>query len=152
MTYTEFEGWVNCWSEDDVPMTFATIEEAEKEIVEHIAEYREGVAEGRFEDAPTLENFRIVEVKPMKKRLIIASQGELDDLIDWMHSHICEDDWPLMTEDAEQWLCTLGPGTHDIPDKHVVPIEYAIEDWLDVLSNYDDSEPFETCVEEVAVE
>ena len=45
-------------------MTFATIEEAEKEIVEHIAEYMEGVREGRFEDAPTLEDFRIVEVKP----------------------------------------------------------------------------------------
>lgn len=88
----------------------------------------------------------------MKKRLVIASQSELDDLVDWLDSHISEDDWPLMTEDAMQWLCTLEPGTHDIADKHVEAIEFGIEDWLDVLSNYEDSEPFETHVEEVAVE
>lgn len=81
-------------------------------------------------------------------KLIVASEGELADLIDWMQGHICEDDWPLMTEDAVQWLCTLTVGTHDLPDKYVEAIEYAIEDWLEVLSNYDDSEPFETHTEE----
>jgi hypothetical protein len=78
------------------------------------------------------------------KKIRIASMDELGDLIAWMHSHICEDDWPLMTEDAVQWLCTLGVGEHEVPDKYVVPIEYGIEDWLEVLSNYEDSEPFDT--------
>ena len=86
------------------------------------------------------------------KRLIIANEDELGDLITWFGDRASEDDWPPHSDEAVKWLCTLEPGTHDIADKHVVPIEYAIEDWLDVLSNYDDSEPFETCVEEVAVE
>ncbi len=36
LTYTLIDGWVNCWSEDGEPLTFATIEEAEAEIEEYL--------------------------------------------------------------------------------------------------------------------
>lgn len=88
------------------------------------------------------------------KKLIVDKIDDLHDLIAWMADRQTEDDWPLMTEDAVQWLCdiacTLMPGEYEIADKHVEAIEWGIADWCEVLSNYEDSEPFETRIEEVA--
>ena len=78
------------------------------------------------------------------KKIRIANNDELADLIDWMHSHINDEDWPTATEDAMRWLCTLDAGTHEVPEHLVEAIEFGIEDWLEVLSNYEDSEPFDT--------
>lgn len=90
----------------------------------------------------------------MKKLLNVAKVDDLHDLIAWMADHQTDDDWPLMTEDAVQWLCdlscNLGPARYEIADKHVEAIEFGIADWCEVLSNYEDSEHFETCVEEAA--
>jgi hypothetical protein len=36
LTDTVCQGWVNCWSEDDKPQTFATREEAQAELDEYI--------------------------------------------------------------------------------------------------------------------
>jgi hypothetical protein len=72
--------------------------------------------------------------------LVIINEKEHGDLVQWMHDHICADDWPLMTEDAEQWLCTLKPGIHEVPDKYVEAIDFAIEDWCELLAAHDEEE------------
>lgn len=77
-------------------------------------------------------------------KIRIASRDDAMDLVAWMGDRVGEDDWPEATEDAVVWLCTLEVGEHEVPDKYVEAIEIGIEDWLEVLSNYEDSEPFDT--------
>lgn len=82
------------------------------------------------------------------KKLIVDKIDDLHDLIAWMAGHVCdEEDCPLGSDAAINWLDTLKPGEHDIPEEHVEAIEWGIADWCEVLSNYEDSEPFETRVE-----
>lgn len=85
------------------------------------------------------------------KKIRIARIEDAHDLIAWMADHHEDDDWPEGTLEASQWLCTLSEGEHEVPEHLVEAIEWGIGDWLEVLANYEDSEPFETCVEEVAV-
>jgi hypothetical protein len=64
LTFTIFDGWVNCWLDGGEPWVFASEAEAEAAITEHIAECQEAEARGDMEYAPTREDFRIEEVKP----------------------------------------------------------------------------------------
>ena len=57
-TYTFCEGWVNCWTVDDKPSTFATREAAQAEIDEVLND-----TERDLEDAYSPEDFRIVAVQ-----------------------------------------------------------------------------------------
>jgi hypothetical protein len=62
LTHTEVDGWVNCWSLDGwIKETFASIEEAEADITEYILDCQDAVARGDMEDAPSREDFMIVE-------------------------------------------------------------------------------------------
>jgi hypothetical protein len=60
LTRTEL-GWANSWREDDKPMTFASKEDAEEDIAEHIYLCNEAVARGDMDDAPDRDEFMIVE-------------------------------------------------------------------------------------------
>ena len=40
-TFTMIDGWVNCWTEDEQPLTFATEQEAQQAIEDHIADCEE---------------------------------------------------------------------------------------------------------------
>ena len=64
-------GWENCWTMDagehnpnGTPVTYATREEAQQAIDEHVAECIEAVETGDMSDCPDATNFRVVEVKP----------------------------------------------------------------------------------------
>lgn len=62
LTNTIAEGWVNCWSEDDEPLTFATFEEAQEEVGDHLDSLAEMVTEsGReFDREAEISNLWIV--------------------------------------------------------------------------------------------
>ena len=64
MTDTLFQGWVNCWQEDDKPLTFETIEEAQAEINEYIADVVEAINDGDMEgDIDCVgEDLRIMDI------------------------------------------------------------------------------------------
>lgn len=54
--------WENCWTVDDVPLTFSTRAEAESEVEAFLAEIADAVAVGDMADGYDREDFRIVEV------------------------------------------------------------------------------------------
>jgi hypothetical protein len=56
-------GWENCWTENDKPATFASREEAEAAIEEHIADCINAVQSGDMHDSPDPSSMRVVEVK-----------------------------------------------------------------------------------------
>ncbi len=70
LTYTICDGWINCWSEDDKPQTFATRKEAMTELEEHIQDMldmqkedgREADECDTYEDL--MEEHRIEEARP----------------------------------------------------------------------------------------
>lgn len=68
-TYTLCDGWINCWTEcdydEDRPLTFATIAEAQAEIDELIADTNDVIAAGDMDEGAGYDpqDFRIVEVK-----------------------------------------------------------------------------------------
>lgn len=58
-----FDGsWENCWTVDDVPVTFATRAEAEAELKSYLADVADAVAAGDMCDGYDRDDFRIVEV------------------------------------------------------------------------------------------
>jgi hypothetical protein len=62
-SFTVFDGWSACWQINGEPWIFESEAEAEAEIREHIADCEDAVAKGDMPDAPTREDFRIVEVE-----------------------------------------------------------------------------------------
>jgi len=63
LTFTECDGWVNCWSTDcGSREEFASYSEADDAITEFILDCQGAVARGDMEDAPTREEFTIREV------------------------------------------------------------------------------------------
>ena len=59
-------GWENCWTDGgnhDKPLRFATREEAEDAIKDHIADCINAVEGGDMLDSPDPSNLRVVEVK-----------------------------------------------------------------------------------------
>ena len=60
-TYTEFDGWVNVWfDEENNPVVFDTREEAQYELDELIADVKQAVVDGYMEDMYLPSDFQIV--------------------------------------------------------------------------------------------
>ena len=58
-------GWENCWTDDGgKPVTFASREEAEQAIQDHIADCINAVEGGDMQDSPDPTSLRVVEMKP----------------------------------------------------------------------------------------
>ena len=49
----------NVWESDGKPETFATFEEAEAALVEHLRDYQLAVEAGYMDDAPSRDEFEI---------------------------------------------------------------------------------------------
>lgn len=64
LTYTVCDGWVNCWTVDDAPQTFATRDEAEAEIEAFLAEIDADIIRGDRspEDGYSRSEFRVARV------------------------------------------------------------------------------------------
>jgi hypothetical protein len=62
--YTLFDGWVNNWqnSQDGGLTYFNSIKDAQKALDWFIEDCEQEVREGNMQDAPSREDFRIVEV------------------------------------------------------------------------------------------
>lgn len=62
-TYTLCDGWINCWSVDETPHTFATRQEAEKELREHLADIKQEIldCERELDEGYDEGEFQIVE-------------------------------------------------------------------------------------------
>lgn len=57
-----FCGWENTWSDDEeTPVSFESVDQAQAALAEHLADLREAVAGGHMSDYSP-EDFRIVEV------------------------------------------------------------------------------------------
>jgi len=57
-------GWENVWHDQDgLPVEFATKEEADAEIKQHLADCEEAVKAGYLECAPLRDEYRIVEIQ-----------------------------------------------------------------------------------------
>jgi hypothetical protein len=52
----------NCWTEDGLPVTFHSMEAAEKALAEYLADVEESVASGDLEEGYTEDDFEIVRV------------------------------------------------------------------------------------------
>lgn len=82
-------------------------------------------------------------VKPaIEHKLVVGDMAHVADLVNWMEVHENEDDWPLMTEAACNWLGALELGTHVVPKEFVGAIEHAIEDWVECLETTEEREAF----------
>lgn len=57
-------GWENCWTVDDMPMTFATRAEAEAELSAYLADIAAAVEAGDMVEAYDPDDSRVVEVRP----------------------------------------------------------------------------------------
>ena len=58
------QGWVNTWTtDDDVPETFATREEAQAALDDFLAEVKQAFDDGDISGEYEPDEFRIVEVK-----------------------------------------------------------------------------------------
>jgi hypothetical protein len=62
-TYTLCDGWINTWTEDDQPMTFDTLEDAQKELQEHLDDLAHAVQTGNMDDYNP-EDYRIERIAP----------------------------------------------------------------------------------------
>jgi hypothetical protein len=60
--YTLFDGWVNCWTQDGVPVTFGSREDAEKALEEYLAETEEAAKNGDLSAPYMREEFRICAI------------------------------------------------------------------------------------------
>ena len=60
-TYTLCGGWVNIWSDDDVPVIFDTYAAAQAELADFLGELAYAVKVGHLDDYNP-EDYRIVEV------------------------------------------------------------------------------------------
>lgn len=61
-TYTLCDGWVNTWTENDVPVTFDTYEAAKAEFDQYWAELQQAVEDGEIEPYDE-DEFHIVAVE-----------------------------------------------------------------------------------------
>lgn len=67
---------------------------------------------------------------------------ELDDLADWLRSHINDADVPAGAIFAALWLKSLIglPETkHKIPTRHIPAVVWAVDDWAEVLASHRES-------------
>ncbi len=56
-------GFENCWSDDDdQPVTFSTLEEAQEALKEHLEDLVEAFAEGHIEDPSQASDFQIAVI------------------------------------------------------------------------------------------
>ena len=65
--YTFCDGWVNCWSRDDQPSTFPTLQEARNELAQYYKDIREAIRDGDMEMGPDSAEYRIQEVQSIEK-------------------------------------------------------------------------------------
>jgi hypothetical protein len=83
-----------------------------------------------------------------KALLSLRNYEEFSDLCEWMLRDGAAEffDDPYMFTEAAQWLVALDPEVFPLmvflPHPFVDAIEYAIEDWCEVLASYEDSDPF----------
>jgi len=54
--------WENIWTEDEKPLTFASKEEAKKELDNHFKDMEDAVKKGDMIDMDDREDFRIVRI------------------------------------------------------------------------------------------
>jgi hypothetical protein len=62
-TYTLSYGWINIWTEDDTPLTFDTLEDAQKALQEHLDDLAHAVQTGNMDDY-TPEDYQIERIVP----------------------------------------------------------------------------------------
>jgi hypothetical protein len=62
-TYTLCDGWINTWTEDDTPLTFDTLEEAQIALQEHLEDLDQFVKIGHLQDFNP-EDYRIERIAP----------------------------------------------------------------------------------------
>jgi hypothetical protein len=56
-------GWENCWTDDGgEPLTFATYEDAEQAMKDHIIDCINAVESGYMEDSPDPTDLRVVAI------------------------------------------------------------------------------------------
>jgi hypothetical protein len=60
-TYTLCQGWINIWTDDDVPVIFDTYAAASADLAEYLAELAHAVKVGHLDDYNP-EDYRIVEL------------------------------------------------------------------------------------------
>ncbi len=60
-TYTLCQGWINIWSDDDVPVIFDTYTAASAELAEYLAELAHAVKVGHLDDYNP-DDYRIMEL------------------------------------------------------------------------------------------
>ena len=61
--WTMMQGWTNCWTdENQKPVMFSTISQAEQELALHISDLKLAWECGEIEDEPDRADYRIVEV------------------------------------------------------------------------------------------
>ena len=59
-TYTLCDGWINTWTENDTPLTFDTLEEAQIALQDHLNDLAHAVMFGMDDHNP--EDYRIKEI------------------------------------------------------------------------------------------
>lgn len=55
--------WENCWTEDDEPLTFSTIDEARDALNEFLNDVADAAAAGFMSEGYNPDDYRIVELK-----------------------------------------------------------------------------------------
>ena len=83
----------------------------------------------------------------MKAVLVLKSSEEFDDLVEWMNREGANDEFdPTLWGYASDWLTSLEPDVFPfvtpIPNGYSEPIKYVIDDWCELLSQYEDTDPF----------
>ena len=61
-TQTICQGWINCWTDNENPTTFATREQAQSELDAFLSTVLEAVVNGYMEDDTNRDDYRIVPV------------------------------------------------------------------------------------------
>lgn len=61
-TYTLCDGWINTWTENDTPLTFDTLEEAQIALQDHLNDLAHAVMFGMDDYNP--EDYRIERIAP----------------------------------------------------------------------------------------
>lgn len=62
LTYTEVDGWVNCWTVDGVPQVFDTEDEARAELDAFLADVRAAAKRGDMDAPYRKSDYKVVRI------------------------------------------------------------------------------------------
>ncbi len=80
--------WQNVWEVEGTPMTFATYEDAERELIDYIAECTRASRSGYMDDVPEWDEFQIVPVHEARNtKTIDEAREELIHFIESVNVH-----------------------------------------------------------------